>query len=89
MCQASQILAETIATGQLQHPNDDALNRHVLAAGAKFYGVGWRLVKQRGKSLPIDASVALAMALRVMAEEQKTTTTSSDVTVSGSEIVIA
>jgi phage terminase large subunit-like protein len=68
MCQASQILSESIAARQLEHPDDDALNRHVLAAGAKFHGVGWRLVKQRGKSLPIDASIALAMALRVMAE---------------------
>lgn len=75
MCQASQILSESIAARQLEHPDDDALNRHVLAAGAKFHGVGWRLVKQRGKSLPIDASVALAMALRVMAEVGSTEST--------------
>lgn len=68
MCAASQILSEAVAAGQLEHPDDDQLNRQVLAAAPKFYGVGWRLVKQRGKSLPIDASVALAMSLRVMAE---------------------
>ena len=64
MCKASQILSETIANGDLEHPDDDALTRHVLSAGAKFFGVGWRLVKQKNKSLPIDAAVALAMALR-------------------------
>lgn len=68
MCKASQILSEAIAAGTLEHPDDDALNRHVLSAAARFYGVGWRLVKQRGKSLPIDAAIALAMALRVLAE---------------------
>lgn len=89
MCKASQILAEAVSAGQLQHPDDDAFNRQVLAAGAKFMGVGWRLVKQRGKTLPIDAAVALAMALRVLAEGQETTTPSSDVTVSSSQIITA
>jgi hypothetical protein len=65
------------------------LNRQVLAAAAKFYGVGWRLVKQRGKSLPIDASVALAMALRVMAEEQQASASTSEVTVKKSQIHLA
>ena len=71
MCKASQLLSEAIATSDLEHPEDEALNRHILSAGARFYGVGWRLVKQQGKSLPIDATVALAMALRVIAESSK------------------
>ena len=32
-------------------------NRHVTPAAAKFYGVGWRLVKRAGKSNPIDAGI--------------------------------
>jgi len=32
-------------------------NRHVTPAAAKFYGVGWRLSKQAGKSNPIDAGI--------------------------------
>ncbi len=66
MCDASQQLAEAIAAGRLEHPGDDELTRHVLAAAAKFYGVGWRLVKPKHKNLPIDACVALAMAVRVL-----------------------
>jgi len=46
-------------------------NRHVTPAAAKFYGVGWRLVKQAGKSNPIDAGIALAMALRVLSHEKE------------------
>ena len=64
MCRASQLLSETIASGQLEHPGDESLNRHVLAAGAKFVGAAWRFVKQRGKSLPIDGVIALAIGLR-------------------------
>jgi hypothetical protein len=47
-------------------PDDEELNRHVLSAAAKFYGVGWRFVKPKGKALPIDGAVALAMAVRVL-----------------------
>lgn len=72
MCKASQALSESISGGLLEHPDDEALNRQLLSAGAKFYGVGWRLVKQRGKNLPIDASVALAMALRVLTATEQT-----------------
>lgn len=66
MTKASQALSESISGRMLEHPDDDELNRHILSAGAKFVGVGWRFVKQRGKALPIDAVIALAIALRVM-----------------------
>jgi phage terminase large subunit-like protein len=66
MCEASQLLSEAIAERRLVHPDDEELNRHVLSAAAKFYGVGWRFVKPKGKSLPIDGAVALAMAVRVL-----------------------
>jgi phage terminase large subunit-like protein len=66
MCDASQKLSEAIAEGRLEHPDDEELSRHVLSAAAKFYGVGWRLVKPTQKNLPIDGAVALAMAVRVL-----------------------
>lgn len=89
MCHASQILSEQIAAGMLEHPGDDeGLTRHVLSASAKFVGTGWRLVKRRKSPLPIDAAVALAMALRVMAEGQ-TTETNSEVTVRKSSLYLA
>lgn len=77
MSAASQILSEQIAAEMLEHPGDEELTRHVLAASAKFVGTGWRLVKRRKSPLPIDASVALAMALRVLAVGEETATESS------------
>ena len=81
MCRASQLLSETIASRQLEHPDDAALNRHVLAAGAKFVGASWRLAKQRGKSLPIDAVIALAIGLRVLSHANQRTTADDGVIV--------
>jgi phage terminase large subunit-like protein len=66
MTDASQQLAEAIREGVLEHPDDQELTRHVLAAAAKFYGVGWRFVKPARKNLPIDGAIALAMAVRVL-----------------------
>ncbi len=66
MADASQKLAEAIATRSLAHPNDDELTRHVISASAKFVGAVWRFVKPKGKNLPIDGVIALAMALRVL-----------------------
>ncbi|MCB0865495.1 MAG: terminase family protein [Solirubrobacterales bacterium] len=66
MSQASALLSEAIAAGQLEHPDDPALTKHVLSATAKFIGTGWRFTKQRGKAHPIDAVIALAMAVRVL-----------------------
>jgi hypothetical protein len=67
MCGASQRLAEDIAAGKLRHPDHDELNRHVLAAAAKFVGPMWRLVKPKGKGAVIDAAIALAMANDMLA----------------------
>ena len=69
MCRASQLLAETVAAGQLEHPDDEVLTKHVLAAAARFVGVGWRFSKQKRKAQPIDGVIALAMALRVLQAE--------------------
>lgn len=88
MCKASQGLSESIASRSIEHPDDPDLTRHVLSAGAKFYGVGWRLVKQRGKNLPIDAAVALAMALRVLASSVSTTDPVSRMSISPSTLLM-
>lgn len=63
MCRASQRLAEMVASGRIRHPDDPTLNAHVLACGVRQVGEGWRLAKQPGSRAPIDAAVALAMAL--------------------------
>ena len=62
MCLASARLAEAISSGRLRHPDDPALNAHVMAAGVRTVGEHWRLSKQRGRDQPIDAAIALAMA---------------------------
>lgn len=89
MCRASQVLSEAISGEQLEHPDDEDFNRQVLSAGAKFVGVGWRLVKQRGKNLPIDAAVALAMALRVLTATEQQPTTPGEARVPSSTVVLA
>jgi phage terminase large subunit-like protein len=63
MTRASSRLAEAIAGGRLHHSADPVLTQHVLACGIRQVGAGWRLAKQRGSSAPIDAAIALAMAL--------------------------
>ena len=62
MCLASQRLAEAVAAGRLVHPDDPQLNGHVLAAAIRTVGEQWRFAKPRGRTAPIDAVIALAMA---------------------------
>lgn len=83
MCRASQVLSESIAARAVEHPDDEILNRHVLAAAARFHGVGWRLTKRKGKNLPIDAAVALAMALRVLQSTETQPAAETDDSVRG------
>ena len=71
MCLASARLADAIATGRLQHPDDPDLTAHVLAAGVRQVGEHWRLAKQRGREAPIDAAIALAMALSTLDPNKK------------------
>ena len=63
-----------VAVRGLEHPDDDELNRHVLSAVPRQLPVGWRLVKPKGKNLPIDGAIALAMALRVLTAVDDTPT---------------
>jgi phage terminase large subunit-like protein len=75
MALAAQRLTTAIAKGQgpngLRHPNHPELNRHVLAAGAKPVGEGFKFVKPRRKRRPIDGVVALAMALSTAVAERQ------------------
>lgn len=59
---AAQRLAEAISEKRLRHPDDRALNAHVLSAAAKQEGERWKFVKAKRKRAPIDGVVALAMA---------------------------
>ena len=79
MALAAQRLSELIATGKLQHPDDETLNAHVLAAAARPVGEGFRFVKQRKKKLPIDGVIAMAMAVSTIIgnDDKKTYRTAS------------
>lgn len=90
MCDASQKLAATVAAGEIEHPGNDALTRQVLSAGARFYGAQWRFVKPKRSNLPIDAAVALAMAVRVLDAVGRTAlVTESRMKATSSEVIFA
>lgn len=70
MALAAERLSAAVRSGELRHPDDPALTRHVLSAVAKATtGEKWRLVKSRsrrgGFGKPIDAAIGLAMAVSV------------------------
>lgn len=65
MALAAQRLSEAIVAGDLRHPDDEALTRHVLSAAPQSVGEGWRLVKSAKTKLPIDGAIALAMAASI------------------------
>ena len=58
------LLGEVVAQHMLDHDGNENLTAHVLAATARptHYGQRWRLEKSSGNE-PIDAAVALAMAV--------------------------
>jgi phage terminase large subunit-like protein len=62
MTAASEGLHAKIVNGELRHPDDPDLNRHVANAVAKQTGRGWRLDKS-DRTAQIDAVIALAMAV--------------------------
>lgn len=72
MALAAERLVTALSERSLEHPDDEQLNRHVLSAGAYFVGDRWKLVKQKRKKLPIDAVIALAMALSVLIDGVET-----------------
>lgn len=70
LARMAALFTEKLAAGALRHPDDPTLNAHVLAAGQRPVGEGWRFVKQRKKKLPIDALIAASMALWNLAGEE-------------------
>jgi phage terminase large subunit-like protein len=73
MCGASQRLAELVSSGGIRHADHAELNAHILAAVAKFVGPMWRLTKPKGKKLPIDGAIALAMACEALSSQPPAT----------------
>lgn len=59
---ASKDLYEAINGGTLEHDGDPVLRSHVLAAGSKQAGEGWRFSKAASKK-HIDALIAVMMGL--------------------------
>lgn len=66
MSLAAQRLSEAISGERLRHPDDPELNTQILAAAPRPVGEGWRFVKRKKNKLPIDAAIALCMALSVI-----------------------
>jgi phage terminase large subunit-like protein len=67
LCGASMRFAELVAAGQLRHPGDETLTRHVLTASAKFVGEHWRFGRPSGARQPIDALTAAMIAVDTVA----------------------
>lgn len=66
MATAATKLLEAIRERRLMHPDDPVLNQHVLAAaGKQLPGGEQRFVKQPRSRRPIDALIALTMAVNV------------------------
>lgn len=63
MAVASSLLYRLIDEGTVAHDGDQVLRSHVLAASTKQTERGWRLVKDAKARKPIDACIALAIAL--------------------------
>jgi len=71
MALASAGLYRLIDEGVLVHDGDPVLRAHVLAGSVKQTERGWRLVKDRHAKRPIDALIALAIAVSVAGEVRK------------------
>jgi len=71
MARAAGRLQEAIASRVLAHPDDETLTQHVLAAVAAPVGELYRFTKARKAGAPVDALVALAMAVSVLTAERE------------------
>lgn len=72
MAVASSNLYRLIEERRIAHDGDQVLRSHVLAASTKETERGWRLVKDAKARRPIDACIALAMALSTASVLAKT-----------------
>jgi phage terminase large subunit-like protein len=68
MIPACERLYDLIVHQDITHPDDPSLNAHVHAAVARHTRRGWRLEKP-DRATPIDAAVALAMAVDAHAQQ--------------------
>lgn len=68
MCKASMLVAAHVRLKAMRHPEDGpGLSAQVLAAWPRYHGgERWRFDKHPKLKKPIDAAVALAMALRTL-----------------------
>lgn len=62
MVPASQALFDAVVNGQLIHDRDPAVREHIEAAVSQQTERGWRLSKRKSRA-PIDAAIALALAV--------------------------
>jgi phage terminase large subunit-like protein len=69
MAKAAGRLQEAIAAGNVRHPEDPTLTKHVLAAVPVSVGEGFRFKKAKRHGQPIDGVIALAMAFSAMIGE--------------------
>ena len=65
MALASSHLYRLIEEKRIAHDGDQVLRSHVLSASTKETERGWRLVKDSKSRKPIDACIALAVALSI------------------------
>jgi hypothetical protein len=65
MAVASQLMYRLIDEGTIAHDGDQILRSHVLAGGVKQTERGWRLVKNPRAKKPIDALIAMTIALSI------------------------
>lgn len=67
MCKASMLVAAHVRLKAMRHPEDGTgLSAQVLAAWPRYHGERWRFDKHPKIKKPVDAAVALGMALRVL-----------------------
>lgn len=66
MALAAQRLNEAISGARIRHPDDSELTAQILAAAYRPVGEGWRFIKRKKNKAPIDATIALCMAVNTI-----------------------
>ena len=71
LSRAAATFTELLASGRLEHPDDETFTQHVLAAVAAPVGEGFRFQKAGRHGRPVDALIATVMALFVLGSERR------------------
>lgn len=66
LARMAQQFTELLAAGKIEHPDDPALNAHILAATSRPVGEGWRFIPRKKPRRPIDAVIAAGMAVSTL-----------------------